>query len=206
MLLAVDDQVIVVFVENQRHRLYYVMVAVSPVNLLPVFVQIEIAEDDLLVPLNGILYETDCVVYGFVPVLAGVKLYEVTLEDACSVAAAQGSDLVHQLAGLLFGYEAGRLHGVDQDLELWDAEAAVADEVAFFVADQLFHDLIALIVQKLDVPVQRPNAAGYVHGLQPGRQLRLGHRMVFVRLLTQNLHDLQELDFLIVFLRHGWPL
>ena len=67
--------------------------------------------------------------------LAGIKLYQIALEDACSVAAAQGSDLVDQLTGFFVGHEAGRLHSVDQDLEFRDAEAPVADVVSFFMAD-----------------------------------------------------------------------
>ena len=137
--------------------------------------------------------------------LAGVELHDVTLENACSVAAAQGSDLVDQLTGFLVRYEAGRLHGIDQDFQLRDAEAPVAHEISFFVAHQPFHDLIALFIQKLDVTDQRPGATGYVHGDQPRGKLHLGHRVLFVRFLAQNLHDLQELYFLVVFLRHGLP-
>lgn len=122
-----------------------------------------------------------------------------------SMAASQGSDLVNQLSGFLVGHEAGRLHGIDQDFELRDTEAPVTHEVSFFVADQSFHNLIALFVKQLDVSDQRPGAAGYLHSHQPGSQLHLGHRVLFVRLLAQNLHNLQELDFLVVFFCHDGP-
>ena len=97
------------------------------------------------------------------------------------------------------------IKAINQDFEFRDTEAPVTHEVSFFVADQSFHNLIALFVQQLDVSDQRPGAAGYIHGHQPGSQLHLGHRVLFVRLLAQNLHNLQELDFLVVLLRHGWP-
>ena len=147
MLFVIGNEVVVVFVEHQRHGLHDVFGSVPAECTLAGLSHVEVFEGHFPVLLDGVFQIAHGVIHGFIPVLSGVEFHHIALEYSCSMAASQGSDLVNQLSGFLVGHEAGRLHGIDQDFELRDTEAPVTHEVSFFVADQSFHNLIALFVQ-----------------------------------------------------------
>lgn len=147
MLFVVGDEIVIILIEYQRHRLHDVFGSVPAVCPLAGLGHVKVFEGHFPILHDGVFQIAHGVVHGFIPVLSGVEFHHIALEYSCSMAAAQGSNLVHQLAGLLLGHEAGRLHGIDQDLELRDTEAPVTHEVSFFVADQSFRNLIALFVQ-----------------------------------------------------------
>ena len=62
----------------------------------------------------------------------------------------------------------------------------------------LIKDLIALGVQKAHDLAERPSIAADLHLVKPPAELARPDRVLLIRLLRQDLHDLQELDLLVV--------
>ena len=101
VLAAVRHQIVVVFVEDQRHRLYIVPFlltgAGSDVVPLGLFIQVEVVERDLLFPYDRILDAVHRIKDGFVSVLPGVEADHVLFQELRLVRSTQRCDLLDQL-------------------------------------------------------------------------------------------------------------
>ena len=145
-------------------------------------------ECDLLLLLNCTLQRADVIVDGFVAVLAGVEADHAAPQKLRTMASAQVGNFRNQLRRFLFRDEAGRLHGIDQNLQLRDRKAPVFDIIALFPADPAVHDFKALFVEQRNIFVKRPAVAGNTCRIQTIQNFRRCQRVLFVRLLPQQFH------------------
>lgn len=94
VLCAVANHVVVIFVENQRDRLHDIVMTAPAVHLLSVFIQIEVAEDDLLFLLDGILQIIYIIVNGLVAMFPCIGADHIALQNFCAVTAAEVGNLL----------------------------------------------------------------------------------------------------------------
>ena len=160
---AVCYEVVIILVENQRHRLHNVVMAIAAIYTFAIFVDVEVSEDDLPVGVDRFLYSIYIIINALVPMFPGVEVDDVVLEDGHPVAAAEVCNFVNELGCLLFGDEAGRLNGVYQYLELRHAKAAVGNVIGTFVVYQQGHDLVSLLVEQLHIQMQGTTIALNIH-------------------------------------------
>lgn len=68
--------------------------------------------------------------------------------------------------------------------------------VELFLILQVAHDLEAISLHYFDIQTQRPDITGNAHLIQPSAELDSGDGMCFIRLFTQQLIKLQQLNLL----------
>ena len=88
---------------------------------------------------------------------------------------------------------------------LYGSALAVCDPVAVLVPLQLAHDLETLLLQRPHIFPDGAPFTGNAHFIETTNDLTGGDGVVFVGLLPQQLHELEQLDLLAVFFRHDIP-
>ena len=193
ILLAPAHQIVVVLHEDQGDGVHHVELPVLAVDLLVLFVEIEIVEGGPAAAGQRLLQLVDAEIDGLVGVLAGVEADDVLLQDLSPVVAAQGRDLLRELGGLFLRDEGRRLQRVDQDLQLGDAEPAVGDVVNAVPADFYGLHLVAVLPEQPDVRGDALALAGDAARPELRADLVGAQRMLPVRIRPQNLPQRQHL-------------
>ena len=170
------------------------------------FVEVEVVEGGLAAVGQRLLQLVDAEIDGLVGVLAGVEADDVLLQDLSPVAAAQGRDLGRELGGLLLRDEGGRLQGVDDDLQLRDAEPPVRDPVIPRPADLFRLHLVAVLLEQGHVRGDAFALAGNPALRQPAADLTCGQRMLRIGIRPQDLPQRQHLHLQRAVVRHNTSL
>ena len=186
------QQVVVLVVPHQRHRADDVKRAVPAVVALLVDRILKVVEADLPVAGNGVGDLVHIIIHALVHALDAAAHIDLPLQELRVVDARKSLDLLDERQRLFVRDEFRRLHAVDQQLELRHLKRARADIIPGR-ARLCLHDVQPEGTQGLDVVI---DALALRRDVVPGKlrdHLRHGHRMAFVRLLQQDLHQVQQL-------------
>ena len=143
---------------------------------------------------------------GMVCVLAGIETNDIALKQLRLVTAAESRDFGDKLFSLVLRNEDRGLYCVHQNFQFRQLKAAVSDPVAVLMPLKLAHDFITLLPKELHIFADSSPLTGNTHLTQTSADFACGDWVVFVCILLQKLHELEELDFLMVIGHTFTPL
>ena len=191
--LSVPRQQVVVFViPHQRHRADDVERTVLTVVALLVDRVLKVVEADLPVAGNGIGDLVHIIIHALVHALDAAAHIDLPLQELRVVNARKAFDLLDERQRLFVRDEFRRLHAVDQQLELRHFKRACADVIPGRARLRL-HDVQPEGAQGLEVIINALALGRDVVSSKLRDHLRYGHRVAFIRLLQQDLHQVQQL-------------
>ena len=191
--LSVPCQQIVVFViPHQRHRADDVKRAVLTVVPLLVDRVLKVVEADLPVAGNGIGDLVHIIIYALVHALDAAADIDLPLQELRVVNTRKAFDLLDERQRLLVRDEFRRLHAVDQQLELRYFKRACANVIPGRARLRL-HNVQPEGAQGLQIVIDALALGRDVMSGKLRDHLRHGHRVAFIRLLQQDLHQVQQL-------------
>ena len=157
-------------VHAQGHGIDTVQRAIAAIGLAAVGLPVEVAERDLAVIVDGGVEAVHGVVEPLVVGADAAQDVDLPPELAGVGAAGQVLQLVDELHALALGEERGRLHHVDEQLQLRELEVPLAEEIAVgLAADGL--DIHAVQRQQLQVVVDALALGGDAMGCQVGQHI-----------------------------------
>ena len=136
------------------------------------------------------------IIHALIHALDAAADIDLPLQELRIIDTGKALDFFDECQGLFVCNEFRRLHTVDQQLELRHFKCARADVIPGRFRLGL-HDVHPERAQCLEIAVNALALSRYSALRQLCDHLRHGHRMTFVRLLQQDLHQVQQLQFLI---------
>ena len=189
--LGIPRQQIVIFiVPHQRQRADDVKRALFPIPALLGDGVFKVVKTDLPIPGNGVGDLVDIIINALVHALDAAVDIDLPLQELRIIDAGKTFDLFDKGQRLFVRDEFRRLHAVDQQLELRRFECARADIVSGRLGLGL-HDVQAECAQRLQIAVNTLAFGRHAALGQLRDHLRHGHRVALVRLLQQDLHQVQ---------------
>ena len=186
------QQVVVLVIPHQRHRADDVERTVLTVVPLLVDRVLKVVEADLPVARNGIGDLVHIIVYALVHALDAAADIDLPLQELRIIDARKPLDFLDERQRLFVRDEFRRLHAVDQQLELRYFKRACANVIPGRARLRL-HNVQPEGAQGLQIVI---DALALRRNAVSGKlrdHLRHGHRVAFIRLLQQDLHQVQQL-------------
>ena len=190
------QQVVILIVPHQCQRAYDIVrarLAVTPLLGNGVF---KVVKTDLPVPGNRVGDLVYIIINALIHALDAAVNIDLPLQELRIIDAGKILDLFDERQRLFMRDKLGRLDAVHKQFELRRFKCACANIVPGRLGLGLY-DVQAECAQRLQIAVNALALGRHAALGQLRDHLRHGHRVTLIRLLQHNLHQVQQLQFLI---------
>ena len=186
-------EIVVFIIPEQRPGADLIPRAVAPERHFALARPAEIVKAHLHIVADRLVEAVDIIINALVRGFDAAGQQHLTVEIPRIVAADEALELFDQLAGFALGDEFGRLHRVDEQLQLRQLERAADEMIAHLPPVLLGDDVVAEGLELLEIVIERFALDGDLRALETLDDLRHGEAVGLVRLALEHVREDEQL-------------